>query len=376
MTSDDPEAEALLAKRRGLSHRGCNVHFLDGGVVVVPQGPSKVADPDWNWRTTYDRIARLGPEPPAWELGRAVQRALTCDAAAFDRENGLGTYVQALRKLGIKAPTILERSSRSCAVKDLGERIDIHGYSAEPYEATETESCDFDAQAIGGLLLSLRSRCPLPAPLVTPRPGRSFASRKPGQSTVDGGTPATFGYKTWWLVVDSLDASAVAETLGLRETRPAEWDVDPYSPGGVFVSPSGLGWTFILGHPIHEPGDPRLADLLRDLSRRFGEAQFYVSHRVVELQGWARAVDGEIIRAYGWHGEHGEVFWDEGPLTQEEQVLGFGRFVDQSTVDGDWGDRTTPDEQDVMDLAGRWSVTPQELAAYDSEGPGVLGKLV
>ena len=65
---------------------------------------------------------------------------------------------------------------------------------------------------------------------------------------------------------------------------------------------------------------------------------------------------------------------DVGELTPAEEELGFARLINSRTVGGDWEEVGFPDEEDVMRIAGKWSINPQELDAYDSEGPGFLGK--
>ena len=83
-------------------------------------------------------------------------------------------------------------------------------------------------------------------------------------------------------------------------------------------------------------------------------------------------MDGRVVRAYGWLGERGEVLEDVGPRTPEEEELGFW-FVDRTTVEGDWEGVEMPGEDDVMRIAGRWSINPQEVDAYPSVGIGFLG---
>jgi hypothetical protein len=122
-----------------------------------------------------------------------------------------------------------------------------------------------------------------------------------------------------------------------------------------------------------EAGDPPFLPFLEGLSERFDEVQYFGTHRVVNYHAWAKAVDGRVVRAYGWLGERGEVLLDVGPKTVEEEALAF-RFVDRTTAEGDWEDRETPDEEDVMRIAGRWSINPQEVDAYLSVGTGYLGQ--
>src|SRR4051794_9881675 len=108
------------------------------------------------------------------------------------------------------------------------------------------------------------------------------------------------------------------------------------------------------------------------LSDRFGEVQYFGTHRVVEYHAWAKALGGRVVRAYGWVGDRGEVLQDVGPKTPEEEELGFD-FIDRTTTVGDWEGIKTPGEDDVMQIAGRWSLNPQEIDAYPSEGVGYLG---
>src|SRR5262249_8783890 len=161
-------------------------------------------------------------------------------------------------------------------------------------------------------------------------PARLGTSYRRHVPATDGGMPQTFGYKFRWIVIDTTDSSAVVAALGLKDVRSATWDIDPYGHEGVFVSPSVLGWTHVLGLYV-EPHFPRFVALLEDLSRRFGEVQYFTTHRVVELHAWAKAIKGRIIRGYCWVGERGEIIMDVGGLTPEEEELGFSRFINGRT---------------------------------------------
>ena len=121
-----------------------------------------------------------------------------------------------------------------------------------------------------------------------------------------------------------------------------------------------------------EAGRPRFLPFLEDLGGRFGEVQYFGTHRVVDYHAWARASDGWVIRSYAWLGERGDVLQDVGPKTPEEEELGF-RFIDSTTAEADRDDIELPGEEDVMRIAGRWSLNPQEIDAYNSKGVGYLG---
>jgi hypothetical protein len=218
--------------------------------------------------------------------------------------------------------------------------------------------------------------CPLSPPLTPPRLGRSYRGDKSrdgwpgrGRGFDPENIPVTFGYKTSWLAIDSEDTQAVVQALGLIRVERSSWAEGLYK--GTFVAPPILGWTLVEGiRP--EAGDPKFRFFLEGLSSRFSEVQYFGTHRVVGYQAWAMAVDGRVVRGYGWLGERGEVLLDVGAKTPEEEELGF-RFINLDTADGDWEGVETPGEEDVMRIAGRWSLNPQEIDAYESKGVGFLG---
>lgn len=340
----------------------CEVYFKSEGTFLFGYAP--IPDKASYWRF-HEPILVLGPEPTPEALGRAVRQVLDrpVPEPAGSKDTLDFTSGKALRAVGIKGWSGLQSSSRSFLVEDEGTRVKITAYPLEP------ATCAREPGEIGRLLLELRPRCPVSAPLTPPRPGSSY-SRRSGQAAISGGIPQTFGYKTDWLVIDTTDAAAVVSALGLKNVRPATWDINPYGPDGVFVSPSVLGWTYVLD-TWREPGSPEFAPLLEDLSRRFGEVQYFGTYRVVGFHAWVKAVDGRIVRGY-WVSDDGVT--DIGELTPEEQELGFANFVNSQTADGDWDEIGYPGEEDVMRIAGRWSINPQELDAYDSKGPGFLGR--
>jgi hypothetical protein len=182
-----------------------------------------------------------------------------------------------------------------------------------------------------------------------------------------------FGYKSTWLVINTVDANAVVLTLALKDVQPATWQEGVHGNHNVFVSPSILGWTSVLIRFL-DVNEPRFLPLLETLSRQFGEVQYFGTHRVVDCHSWAKAIDGRVVRAYSWLGESGEVLLDLGERTPEEKELGF-HFIDPLTVDRDWKTGDCPVEDDVIHIAAKWSLNPLEIDAHDSEGPGFIGKM-
>jgi hypothetical protein len=191
-----------------------------------------------------------------------------------------------------------------------------------------------------------------------------------------------FGYKSAWLAIRSDDPRGVAEALGLDELRPASWAEgleETYGSSGprapVFVAPPLDGWILTVlggGDLFEDDGRGGGALDLSALSRRFGEAQKFASHRVVEYQEWQRWLDGSPVRRYCWIGESGEIRYDEG-----DPVAAEGNIIREADLDGDWEDVDFADEEVVMAVAEAWSVNPTRLDERDDlPAEGLLGYLV
>ena len=147
------------------------------------------------------------------------------------------------------------------------------------------------------------------------------------------------------------------DALNLKNRQPANWASgirQAYGLKKVFVTPPVQGWTLVVGLALPDAGDSRHPDrctpLLRNLSRQLGEVQYFGTHRVGEYHAWAKAENGAITRAYAYVGEEGVTLWNTGPQTTEEKALGFA-----------FDDNKSPNEEDVMKIAGKWSINPQKL---------------
>lgn len=196
-------------------------------------------------------------------------------------------------------------------------------------------------------------------------------------------SPTGFGYKIAWLAIRSEDAQAVADALGLDGARAASWDegvsaayAARLSPvPTVFVTPPVDGWVLaVLGGGGLFDDDGTGAGLLdlATLSRRFGEAQRFSTHRVVEAHEWQRWADGLPVRRYRWIGETGRIVFDDGePGPSEGNPL---RWADLDT--DDWEDLRIPGEDTVMTVAAGWSIDPTGLGVRtDLPESGLLGHL-
>ncbi|MEU4680408.1 hypothetical protein [Micromonospora sp. NPDC023737] len=213
-----------------------------------------------------------------------------------------------------------------------------------------------------------------------------------------------FGYKLQWLAVRDRAADAVAAALNLSRPTPTTWrDAVAAAYAGHaqwLLTPPLDGWTLAASRDVPAPEDDRFAAWLAAISHLLGEVQYFGTHRVIEYHGWGRARGGVVERAFAYLGERGEVLFNVGEPTVEEQELGVGTTYDvdepseeddetspcpgEETVylgdrglalldvgeatyaeDEPWDDDDEtspwPDEETVLTLAGRWSIDPRKL---------------
>jgi len=190
--------------------------------------------------------------------------------------------------------------------------------------------------------------------------------------------PQSFGYKNAWLSLKTGDADAVVNALGLKRVRSATWETgikeaykyNSFRPNkSVFITPPLGEWILIVGKRIaswcngaSEEMTSIIRSRLSDLSLIFDDAQYFHTHRIVEMHVWARAIKGDLIRGYAYIGEIGETPWNEGPQTEEEKRLGVA-FYDRSSrnAETDEDRNRKPNELDVMEIAKAWSVSPVDI---------------
>lgn len=173
--------------------------------------------------------------------------------------------------------------------------------------------------------------------------------------------PVAFGRTMLWLAVRADSPAQVAAALYIQNIAYANWTTGVASAydhgmrtGSVFLSPRVDGWVLVAGglpYPGGAAGDRQLVDLLKHLSRRFGEVQYFGSHLAARWHAWAKWIDGTPVRAFAHRGDEPEAFWNIGAPTQQECELGLAA----TTTDH------APDESDVMQLAGAWSIDPTQL---------------
>jgi len=173
--------------------------------------------------------------------------------------------------------------------------------------------------------------------------------------------PISFGFKCAWYALRTNDLDAVVSALGIAAPVISSWanGIEAAYTGKVFVTPPLGEWILAVGtslfHQDHS-AEKSVAPILKRLSRTFGEAQYFATHRVVEAHCWALARNGTIARAFEYVGDHGEITWNTGNPTEAEHLLG----AEVLEFPG-------PSESHVMQVASAWSIDPSELESNHTQ---------
>ena len=197
--------------------------------------------------------------------------------------------------------------------------------------------------------------------------------------------PVSFGYKCMWFAIKSTDRDEVAKTLGLKKQVESNWQkgIKEAYGGAVFITPSIDGWSLAVGwglpHDDSVNGLEEVTNLANVLSERFGEAQFFCTHRVTEYHCWLKSVNGQVARFYSYLGEKGENITVSGLITKAEKKYNLVNTFSEEAQSEDYFEREDivyPDEEMVMEIAGAWSVNPQMIENNKNiKGTGLLGTL-
>lgn len=239
--------------------------------------------------------------------------------------------------------------------------------------------------------------------------------------------PQSFAYKINWFAVRAPDQASVLEALELGPGKPVNWASGLEAAYGypahrgkdrwAFVSPPVNGWVFVVGsslpYPVMHTPDRhggignKFDTLFSRLSSRFSEVQFFGSYRVVGFVAWARAHEGKPVRVFAFG--DGDVYANIGAQSPEEAALGlpdlsdlppsvaserifeaadgprltrgapvFGEYINDGILTTLRYQRSSPipDEEDVLEVAARWSLNPKLLGDLDyPPGLGVAVQL-
>jgi hypothetical protein len=278
---------------------------------------------------------------------------------------------KAPQSAGFKSYGDLERGARLLKISGTGEQFAVSAWGAsknggyDPIPGAE-QNCPNDATIVGKAIKDLSTRCvPRMAKAKKNEAENANPPREPNSDSDD--VPVPFGYKISWIAVRSSNGETVAKSLGLKDLNICSWKQgieQAYARKGTFITPVVEEWTIAIGmHP--EAGQANFLAYLETLSKEFGEAFYFGTHRVVGYQAWGRAKEGKAVRAFGYLGERGEFLIDVGDRTPEEIELRIG-IKDHDSA---------PDEETVLDLAGMWVLDPREIDLHTkATGPGLIGR--
>ncbi|MDB5335489.1 MAG: hypothetical protein JWN70_1108, partial [Planctomycetaceae bacterium] len=196
--------------------------------------------------------------------------------------------------------------------------------------------------------------------------------------------PVSFGYKNSWLAIRASDSDVVIQALPVDNPQRANWQsgfVAAYNDY-VFLTPALEGWVFLICQRLpelgHAPDTEEWTLLMTSLSQKFGEVQYFGTHRVVGYNAWSKFVNGHEERAYAYCDE---TLVNRGPQTQGELDLGYIYYDsnDSGEDSATYRERTDlcyPDEEHVMEIAGKWSLNPNTLTEKKyPAGVGWIGTL-
>lgn len=308
-----------------------------------------------------DWLDKMRADAPDEQLGSAVETALEHSVEVAGRKDD---WLDALLKAaGVQSWSRYAKGLRSVSILRVGEAVTVtpkrnlgarEGFE-EMVDAEERLASPATAELGAAVKRALAKIGAADAPAVSG----------------SGGDAVSFGRKTAWLAVRNDDPEAVARALGLEDRRAEDWSraIDEVEQGesraSVFVTPAVDGWTLVVLSPLLADGD--VFDLMT-ISRAFGEAQKFASHRVSDYYEWQRWMDGEPVRRYAWIGDEGEIPFDDGEPAAAETGL-----LRKADLNGDSDDKRLADEDVVLAVAREWSVDPMTLGDRSVSRRGLIG---
>lgn len=191
--------------------------------------------------------------------------------------------------------------------------------------------------------------------------------------------PIAFGRKATWLAIKTEDAESVAAQFAKPGKKQFKTNVENGIQGAftqyLFVTPPIQNWVLVVGHGLDLQNQQQF-DKFLEMSRLYGEVQFYGSFRGVNYSAWARFVNGEVLRAYSV--ADGEVYYDAGAMTELENTFvqeEMDRAIDddeRNWIATEGKLHSISSEENVSRMAAYWSIDPQTLENYPVVGLGTI----
>jgi hypothetical protein len=191
--------------------------------------------------------------------------------------------------------------------------------------------------------------------------------------------PTTFGRKATWIAIKSVNHEEIVgefKKVGKKSFRTnLESGVYGSYASNIFVFPPIMDWTLVIHPEFNIELDEQL-QYLKEMSKKYDEVQFFGSFRGVGYSAWGKFVRAETIRAYSV--ADGIVNLNIGELTERENMF-IEEEIQKSTDEDElnWIKNEgkllcMSDEENVLRMAGEWSINPDKLDGYLIEGLGTI----
>lgn len=179
----------------------------------------------------------------------------------------------------------------------------------------------------------------------------------------------SFGYKNTWFAIKGIDVySALSVFSNLTNVCEISWEKGileaENSRFKVFASGIYEGWSFFISKGLCDPSQIEdIITLLLKLGEIAEEACYFSSYRTVETYGFAKVIQGRIIRMYCYSGEKGCIYKNMGEKTDAEKELSLNFATNEDELFEEGFDEI--DEDDLLRLAGQLSLNPELLIGME-----------
>ena len=190
-------------------------------------------------------------------------------------------------------------------------------------------------------------------------------------------SPISFASQQFaWFAIPTDKTDLIAKTLGLSDVKKCNWksglEVCDKSWDSVFVSPPVDGWTFVLANSM---GGYSNRHVIFILAKVFPVFSCY--YKLGKCYSWIKVESGRISRAFSMNSS--TTYMNRGDMTPEEIGLNFrfynyeGLTREQMVAHSNRTDLRLPEEEDVLNIAKKWSRSITDLETSTTEGVGLIG---
>ena len=172
-----------------------------------------------------------------------------------------------------------------------------------------------------------------------------------------------FGYKIVWLAIKGAEIDTILSCCPeLRYVREAGWkdamkEVTEKWTKAMLSGPYD-GWVFLIGSGLWDLSQvDEIVKVMGRIGERAKEVCYFASHRVSEAYAFARVVQGKMIRLYSY--ADGQLFGCIGERSDVEEKLSLTFAEREEDLFEEGFDYI--DEEDVLRIAGEWSMHPEAL---------------